>query len=191
MNKKTNPSQISFQKSSMKVCKSFTALVLVVLLGACGDLSGASTANPKKPLPVDTFNGLVVPPDPGKLSDKTIEGVDTDKNGIRDEIDRYIAQKYGSEKTKFAAAQELAKTDQLLLTTPTTDINAATTAMHASADSGVCHARKFRNDDLVGSRMMNDMVLQSFNTKARQKKYQEIAFKVGMFTRSTSAAICK
>ena len=63
--------------------------------------------------------------------------------------------------------------------------------MHSNADSGVCLVRKFPNDQDGAVRMNNDMVLQSFNTKARQKKYQEIAFKVGMFTRSTNAAICK
>lgn len=188
MNKKTNLSQSSFQKSSMKAYRSFTALVLVALLGACGEVS---TANAKKPFPVGTFNGIIVPPDPGSAATATVPGVDTNNNGIRDEVDRYIAQTYGAEPTKFVAAQALAIANQLLLITPTTDINAATAAVYANADSGVCLVGKFPNDEDAAIRMNKDMVLQTFNTTGRQKQVQAIVFKVGMFTRSTKGVICK
>ena len=174
--------------SIIKISKSFVALGLVAILGACGDWS---TANPNTPLPDNTFNGLVVPPDPGVATNATVAGVDTDKNGIRDEIDRYIAQKYGAEKNKFVVAQALAKANQLLLITPTTDINAATAAVYANADAGVCLADKFENDRVAGSKLNNDMVRQTFNTRDRKKQVQSIVFKVGQFTRSTEGVICK
>ena len=174
----------------MKISKSLASFGLVALLSACGAESSGSTASAATPLPVETFRGHVIPPDPGAAATATVAGVDTNQNGIRDEVDRYIAQTYGADTTKFIAAQALAKAKQLLLITPTTDLNAATAAVFANADSGVCLARKFKNDPVAGIRMNNDMVLRSFDTKARQKKLQEISFKVGQFTRSTKGVNC-
>ena len=174
----------------MKISKSLAALSLIALLGACGGGSNGSTSNATVPLPANTFHGLVVPPDPGAAATATVAGVDTNQNGIRDEVDRYIAQTYGAEPIKFAAAQAVAKADQLLLITPTTDINAATAAVFANADAGVCLARKFQNDRVAVIRMSDDLVLRTFNTKDRQKQLQAISFKVGQFTRSTEGVIC-
>jgi len=175
----------------MKISKSLAALGLVALLSACWGGSSGSTATATTPLPVDTFHGLVVPPDPGAAATATVAGVDTNQNGIRDEVDRYIAQTYGADTTKFVAAQALAKADQLLLITPTTDVNAATAAVNANADAGVCLAKKFQNDRVAAIRMSNDIVLQTFNTKDRKKQLQAIVSKVGQFTRSTEGVICQ
>ena len=177
----------------MKISKSLVALGLVAFLSACGGgTTGTtgSTANPTTSLPANTFNGLVVPPDPGAAANATVAGMDTNNNGIRDEVDRYIAQTYGAEPAKFAAAQALAKASQLLLVTSTIDINVATAAFYADADSGVCAVRSFPNDQNAAIRMIDDIVLQTYNTRDRQKKYQAIAFKVGQFTRSTKGVIC-
>ena len=177
-------------------------LFLLIFLAGCleegetnkqksSNASGQVNSTLAKVIPqTEKINGHIVPLDPGKLSDKTVEGVDTDKNGIRDEIDRYIAKKYGAEKIKFFAAQELAKAKQLILVTPKTDIN-ATTAVNANADSGVCLADKFENDIVTAIRMNDDLVLRTFDTKDRQKQRQAISFKVGQFTRSTEGVICK
>ena len=181
---------IKWVSAFMKISKSLAALGLIALLGACGSGDSGIKINATTPLLVDTFHGHVIPPDPGAAATATVAGVDTNQNGIRDEVDRYIAQTYGADTTKFIAAQALAKAKQLLLITPTTDLNAATAAVFANADSGVCLARKFKNDPVAGIRMNNDMVLRSFDTKARQKKLQEISFKVGQFTRSTKGVNC-
>ena len=164
---------------------------LIALLIACGDVNSGHAANATTPLPVDPFHGLVVPPDPGAAANATVAGVDTNQNGIRDEVDRYIAQTYGEEPTKFVAAQAVAKADQLLLVTPTTDVNAATAAVYANADSGVCLADKFENDPVAATRMSNDIVLRTFNNRDRQKQFQAILTKVGQFTRSTEGVICQ
>ena len=49
---------------------------------------------------------LNLPPDPGPAGDATIEGVDANDNGIRDDIERWIALTYpNSEKTRQALIQ--------------------------------------------------------------------------------------
>ena len=170
----------------MKVVKSLVGMSLVAFLSACG---GGSTT--PTPTPVNIFNGIVVPPDPGATATASVAGVDTNQNGIRDEVDRYIAQKYGADATQFDAAQKLAMANQLLLITSISDVNAATAAVFANADAGVCHAIKFNNNRIVGTRINKDLVLQTFNTIDRQKQFQAIVSKVSQFTRSTDGVICK
>ena len=68
----------------MKISKSLAALGLVALLSACGGGSSGSTSNATAPFPANTFNRLVVPPDPGAAATATVAGVDTNQNGIRD-----------------------------------------------------------------------------------------------------------
>jgi hypothetical protein len=46
---------------------------------------------------------LNLPPDPGPAGDETIEGVDVNENGVRDDIERWIGLNYrNSEKTRMA-----------------------------------------------------------------------------------------
>ena len=47
-----------------------------------------------------------LPPDPGPAGDETIEGIDTNENGIRDDVERWIGLSYrSSEKTRLALTQ--------------------------------------------------------------------------------------
>jgi len=49
---------------------------------------------------------LNLPPDPGLAGDETIEGVDVNENGVRDDIERWIGLNYrNSEKTRMALTQ--------------------------------------------------------------------------------------
>ena len=49
---------------------------------------------------------LNLPPDPGPAGDETIEGVDVNENGVRDDIERWIGLNYrNSEKTRMALTQ--------------------------------------------------------------------------------------
>lgn len=189
----------------MKISKSLTALSLIAFLGGCGGESNkiSKSAAIATTLPVrgggasagvsgaaNTFHGLVVPPDPGAAATATVAGVDMDNNGIRDEVDRHIAQIYGAKPIKFAAAQAVARADQLLLVTPTTDVTAATAAVHASLDAGDCLVKKFENNPIAAIRISNDITSRTFNTIDRQKQLRAVSSKVSLLTRSTEKAIC-
>lgn len=59
-------------------------------------------------------NGL--PPDPGEAGKKTLTGIDCDNDGLRDDIQRYIALTYpDSEKTRAALTQDAKATQAFLL----------------------------------------------------------------------------
>lgn len=108
------------------------AILMVFLLASCGGGSEGSSENPSSSFSSkvsssissifssvssavsssssssgETINGHVVPPEPDeKLNNSTIEGIDSDSNGIRDDIDREIARKFGSTSSEFKLAQK-------------------------------------------------------------------------------------
>ncbi len=53
-----------------------------------------------------------LPPDPGKAGKATLEGIDSDGDGVRDDIQRYIALTYPDSARTRAALTQLAKVNQ-------------------------------------------------------------------------------
>lgn len=75
--------------------------------------------------------------DPGEAGKLTVDGIDSDNNGIRDDIQRFINQNYGSDlKTKLALKQ-YATTSQLRLTT-INDKPLNVEATHSNLDASTC-----------------------------------------------------
>lgn len=67
----------------------------------------------------EVINGINVPPEPdSKLNKSTVLGIDKDKNGVRDDIDRMIATYYAKDKKYFDAAMYYAKGYQEYLAAP-------------------------------------------------------------------------
>lgn len=50
-----------------------------------------------------------VPPDPGPQNDTTLAGIDSNKNGVRDDVERYIAANYGEPPQKMAYLMQYAR----------------------------------------------------------------------------------
>ncbi|PTQ83143.1 hypothetical protein C8R21_102146 [Nitrosospira multiformis] len=66
-----------------------------------------------------------LPPDPGSAGEATLLGIDSDGDGVRDDIQRYIALEYpSSEKTRLALTN-IAKSYQAMLTVPPNNLQAA------------------------------------------------------------------
>jgi len=58
----------------------------------------------------------VLPPDPGRAGKVTLEGIDSDKDGVRDDVQRWIALTYpNSEKTREALTQIIKARQRTLL----------------------------------------------------------------------------
>ncbi len=71
-------------------------------------LSAALRSSPGGFLHIQVFGEPIVdlPPDPGPQGEETIEGIDVNANGVRDDIERWIWMNYGdSEKTRQALTQ--------------------------------------------------------------------------------------
>jgi hypothetical protein len=56
-----------------------------------------------------------LPPDPGKAGKATLAGIDSDKDGVRDDVQRWIAINYPNSQKTRAALTQIAKAKQMIL----------------------------------------------------------------------------
>lgn len=90
---------------------------------------------------------LNLPPDPGPAGDATIEGVDVNDNGIRDDIERWIALTYpNSEKTRQALIQNYYPLQNFMIHAREGDRDAVYNDMTALQRSSEC-LYSVRRDD--------------------------------------------
>lgn len=165
-----------------------TTIFLILSLAGCNGGGGGGTTSPPSS---NVINGLVVPPDPGAAANITVAGIDSDSNGIRDEVDRFIATKFGANPNLVAAAQASARAVQGTLLADPTDVNAAFSAMANSADAGVCAGRQFRANGITASgQELTEIFLLSVNTPERIAQKKAVAAKAGQFTRSVTSVVC-
>ncbi|OIO70619.1 MAG: hypothetical protein COY36_00230 [Zetaproteobacteria bacterium CG_4_10_14_0_2_um_filter_55_20] len=68
------------------------------------------------PLFSQAGDSLSLPPDPGEAGKATLEGIDSDGDGVRDDVQRWIALTYpNSKKTRAALTQDAKAIQQYLL----------------------------------------------------------------------------
>ena len=79
-----------------------------------GTITASTTITTKDALKVSTtmeiINGISVPPEPDSaINNSTLTGVDINGNGVRDDVERYIAKNFGTDKKKYAESFEFAR----------------------------------------------------------------------------------
>ena len=80
-----------------------------------------------------------LPPDPGEAGDATLEGVDINSNGIRDDIERWIYLTYpDSEKLRMALIQEYYPMQNMIIHGHQQNRDAVYNDMDASMRAGEC-----------------------------------------------------
>ncbi len=101
------------------------ALVCVVAMGLgtiMGSGGGGGSSDEK-------INGISVPPAPDPTANAaTIVGVDSNGNGIRDDVDRFLATEFGQSASAYQEAVNFARTEQaaiILQTTASVEIHIA------------------------------------------------------------------
>ena len=81
--------------------------------------NGSSSPTVSRELTVTVVDGPL-PPDPGEAGKQTLEGIDSDKNGLRDDVQRYIAMLHPeSQKARMALQQTAILYQNALLSTDT------------------------------------------------------------------------
>jgi hypothetical protein len=100
--------------------KIILSLSLLLLIG-CSDKDFVPTKNIDKNQRV--INGYTVPPEPDeKLNNSTVLGIDSDNNGVRDDVDRLVALNF-PDPVKHALAIQGARATQITLSDPTNGWN--------------------------------------------------------------------
>ncbi|MBM5571606.1 MULTISPECIES: carbohydrate-binding protein [Deefgea] len=60
----------------------------------------------------EVINGISLPPDPGAAGKKTLAGIDSDQDGVRDDIQRFLAKEVGQNPVLYKRALQMARDAQ-------------------------------------------------------------------------------
>ena len=125
-------------------------------------------------LATPTFN---LPPDPGPAGDATLEGVDSNGNGIRDDIERWIYLTYpNSEKLRRALIQEYYPMQNMIIHGSQGNRDAVYDDMYASMRSGECLEHVGPEDSY---KISEELEARTVNTAQRFYGYNEASRMLG------------
>ncbi|WP_370307614.1 hypothetical protein [Sinimarinibacterium flocculans] len=83
------------------------------LLTACGGGGGGGSSG-------TLINGIAVPPEPDpELNNTTVAGIDSNDNGVRDDVERHLAQQLGVDPARYSKALAHARAEQTAILTLT------------------------------------------------------------------------
>ncbi len=88
-------------------------LVLVIVLSSVIYLRANQPQKNVEP-PLADQTGITLPPDPGESGKQTLAGIDSDHDGVRDDIERWILQRY-KDTSLIAALRTYALAEQGLI----------------------------------------------------------------------------
>lgn len=147
-------------------------IVASVCLNGCTGSSGSNQNNgettvvPSNLTPAQQALINALPPDPGEAGKQTLEGIDSDHDGVRDDVQRYIVLNHLDSAKTRAALVQLAKEIQLRIKIADTDKEAAIRLAKAS-DGLYCLLYVFRNDPYFANELVTRIDLQVRNTNDR------------------------
>lgn len=102
-----------------------------------------SPVNPNVAAPVDCIPQYIanLPPDPGPAGKQTIEGIDSDKDGVRDDVQRFIAEHWGHSERTVAVLTNIAKAKQIAVVKgDSVTREEAQVLVQPMLDAGACYA---------------------------------------------------
>lgn len=132
-----------------------------------------------KPLPVllkiNKQSNAGKPNHPGKAGKETLLGIDKDNNGVRDDIQIYIAATYPDEEAVRLALTEIAKQYQIVLMQTDIPDTALNNAIKMERNSECLWAIKGESAMDIGSALHAEI----FNTKTRSIEYIKFSDSLG------------
>lgn len=111
---------------------------------------------------ISTSTVSVLPPDPGEAGKLTLEGIDSDKDGVRDDIQRLIYLKYSdSQKTREALKDVVKALQAALLASNNRTLSLATVPLQTRAANCLVYVRPDDDD------ILENLVVAFLNTEQR------------------------
>ena len=121
-----------------------------------------------------TISGISVPPPPSDAANATPGGVDSDANGVRDDVDRLVALAFGSNPQAYSAAVTAAKRLQAMVAPDALSASSIQSLVDAGVEQARCLATSsFGGDYSAASHAMQIVIGATLNTPARIKLYQD------------------
>lgn len=112
-----------------------------------------------------------LPPHPGPAGNATVEGVDSNKDGIRDDIEIFIAENYGYSERAVRALRLIARDVQRDLVDPPKTPEEAVARVNARRSID-CYARTVDWETRVSKRALTDVIAETVNTPERFERFR-------------------
>lgn len=113
-----------------------------------------------------TVDPFKLPPDPGEAGKLTLAGIDSDNDGVRDDVQRYLAHKFSSEQQTRSALITISTSQQRYLL-ERTDHNALVEATEQFFRAWNC-LRSVRGSDDSADAILDDLNEVILNTQQRR-----------------------
>ena len=137
----------------------FGLAVFSFLLAGCGGGGGGDDGGGET-VQQASSNGL--PPDPGEAGKATLEGIDSDGDGVRDDVQRYISSTYKDNEKAQKIITQFAKIKQSFLLN--TDMEKQTENAKLKGLNIGCIYYYWRDE---ANDMLKDLKMEFLNTKER------------------------
>lgn len=146
--------------------------IAVVTLSACQGTSGAPGAATSNSNSATVINGIAVPPEPDPtINNSTLLGIDSNGNGVRDDVERQIATLYGTNQDQYDGAMRAAKSNQQYLMANGDPVQSTTVIINDS-NVGSCMNIRFNKDGIATDKAIDTMFYLTFNTISRLAAYK-------------------
>ncbi len=142
-------------------------------------------------LTLDDVMGTNLPPDPGAEADKTVQGIDANTNGIRDDVELAIFKEYpNSAKTRMPLLQ-YALALQMQTTQPIVNKDTVTEVVMEQSRAHACIGYSVTEKDLKKAYAEMDSITEyvktrQINTDARKKARTNFVENIGSYSESTN-----
>lgn len=146
-------------------------------------------------LTMDDVMGKNLPPDPGLESDKTVQGIDANKNGIRDDVELAIFKEYPNSAKTRAVLLQYALALQMEVVQPIVNKETVTEIVREQSRAGSCvgdglvprkspeSARSYPDVEKIFT-YINFVKNKQLNTDVRKKAREGFVEKTGSYSES-------
>ena len=140
-------------------------------------------------LTLDDVMGKNLPPDPGADADKTVQGIDANTNGIRDDVELAIFNKYPNSAKTRAALLQYALVLQMQMTLPLVNKETVTATVEDKSRALNCVWSITSRDDMkkfleITDKNENFIESRQINTEQRKKYRNSFYENLGSYSAS-------
>ena len=166
----------------------FVALVIVRMVQLKGEERTAAEVGRihSTKLTVDDVMGKNLPPDPGADADKTIAGIDANKNNIRDDVELAIFKAYPDSAKTRAVLLQYALALQMEVTQPIVNEGTVIAAVQEEDRSYICVGNILSRDNMdkfisESDRLRLFVKDRQLNTEQRKKTRKDFYEKINSY----------
>ncbi|WP_345984447.1 hypothetical protein WCX49_07335 [Sulfurimonas sp. HSL-1656] len=156
--------------------KALPIIIFLLSLSGCWNYDTKDTSTGE----VEIIDGHTLPPDPGEAGKETLLGIDSNNDGVRDDLERYIYHRFNgyehAAKERAIALQYGRAVQEILVDPEHAWENKTFESMHKSGSCKFYYTKKYKPENIAYKIYDADFKDRAFNTDVRVDayfKYQE------------------